>query len=452
MKTFDVIVIGGGPAGLAAAISARKADARVLLIEREERLGGILKQCIHDGFGLLHFGEKLSGPEYAERFEQEFMDLGIDSRVQTFVTDIRKKEGYFVVTAVSGNGLEKYKTAALILATGCRERTAKQVSIHGTRPSGVFTAGTAQHFVNLLGQMPTRRCVILGSGDIGLIMARRLTLEGAEVLGVYEVKPEPSGLTRNLMQCLEDYDIPLYLSHTVTRVFGHDRLEAVEIARVDEKMQPVPGTERRVECDALILSVGLIPENELAGQLGVPLDPHTKGPVVDDCFMTGVDGIFSCGNALHVNDLVDYVSESGLLAGKAAAEYSRRKNRGTGRRVTLETDGTLQYLVPQKILLSGETEDLIFYFRTSSTMERAVLQFRADGKLVFEKKYTNLKPPEMERLSIKKEALGLSETSRILVTLAGPENRDDGKETEGQKAPGDACRPAAENRKGGGGQ
>ena len=465
MKAFDVIVIGGGPAGLAAAISARKEDARVILIEREERLGGILKQCIHDGFGLLHFGEKLSGPEYAERFEQEFLDLGIDSRVQTFVTDIRKKEDGFVVTTVSQGGLEKYKTAALILATGCRERTAKQVSIHGTRPSGVFTAGTAQHFVNLMGQMPTRRCVILGSGDIGLIMARRLTLEGAEVLGVYEVKPEPSGLTRNLMQCLEDYEIPLYLSHTVTRVFGHDRLEAVEISRVDADMQPIPGTQQRVECDALILSVGLIPENELAEGLGVPLDPHTKGPVVDDRFMTGVEGIFSCGNALHVNDLVDYVSESGLLAGKAAAEYSRdRKKRPAvpgkakwredrcRRRIRLETDSSLQYLVPQEILLSDEPEDLIFYFRTARTMERAVLQLRADGELVFEKKYTNLKPPEMKRLTIKKNMPGLSEASRVQVILAGPESRDAGKETAGRKVPGDACRPAAENRKGGGGQ
>ena len=266
----DVIVIGGGPAGLAAAISAHDNGAAVLLLEREARLGGILKQCIHDGFGLLRFGEKLSGPEYAERF--------IDALRQ--------------------------KAKALVLATGCRERTAKQVFIHGTRPAGVFTAGTAQHFTNLLGLQPAKRCVILGSGDIGLIMARRLTLEGAEVLGVYEAKPTPSGLTRNLHQCLYDYNIPLYLSHTVTRVFGTDRLEGVEIAEVDERMTPIPGTQRRVDCDALILSVGLIPENELAESLGVRLDGRTKGPVCDERCMTSVDGVFCLRDAISLSALM----------------------------------------------------------------------------------------------------------------------------------------------------
>ena len=305
MFDYDVTVIGGGPAGLAAAISAHDNGAKTLVIEREERLGGMLKQCIHDGFGLSRFGERLAGPEYVERFMTELYKRNIDAMLRTFVTGVEKLRDGFCVATVNGEGLKKIYTKTLVLATGCRERTAKQVFIHGTRPAGVFTAGTAQHFTNRLGVMPTKRCVILGSGDIGLIMARRLTLEGAEVLGVYEINPTPSGLTRNIHQCLYDYDIPLYLSHTVTRVFGADRLEAVEICEVDGDLRPIKGTEKRVECDALIVSVGLIPENELAESIGVSIDGHTGGPVCDGQLMTSVPGVFSCGNALHVNDLVD---------------------------------------------------------------------------------------------------------------------------------------------------
>lgn len=362
MKEYDVIVIGGGPAGLAAAISAHKNGARTLLIEREERLGGILKQCIHDGFGLVRFGERLTGPEYAKRFVREFHALKIDSLIQTFVTDIRKNEGGFTATTVSSRGLDKYRCRALVLATGCRERTARQVSIHGTRPAGVFTAGTAQHFVNLLGQMPTKKCVILGSGDIGLIMARRLTLEGAEVVGVYEVRPEPSGLLRNIMQCLEDYDIPLHLSHTVTRVFGRDRLEGVEVAAVDENMQPLAGTEERIDCDALILSVGLIPENEVAEKLGVTIDPRTRGPLCDENLMTDVAGVFSCGNSLHVSDLVDYVTESGELAGRAAAAYSRGEERGEGNKEGGKEEH--KAAAQRQPELKAEVDEHALYFRT----------------------------------------------------------------------------------------
>ena len=332
-KTADVVVIGGGPAGLAAAISAHRTGAKVLLIEREARLGGILKQCIHDGFGLIRFGEKLSGPEYAARFLKEFRQEGIEGLTETFVTRIERcaeqigaeagaGASAFRLTAASREGMVSIQAGALVLATGCRERTARQVFIHGTRPAGIFTAGTAQHLMNLKGQMPTRRCVILGSGDIGLIMARRLTLEGAEVIGVYEAKSQPSGLVRNIHQCLYDFDIPLHLSTTVTRVFGEDRVEGVEISRVDENMVPIPGTEERIACDALILSVGLIPENELAETLDVEMDPKTRGPKTNADKMSSVDGVFSCGNAYRVYDLVDDVSADGEAAGQAAAKWA----------------------------------------------------------------------------------------------------------------------------------
>lgn len=299
MRNYDVVVIGGGPAGLSAAQSACLKGGKVAIIEREARLGGILKQCVHDGFGLIRFGEKLAGPEYSERYIDFVRELDIDTFTFTFVTRIEKKDGGFEITAVSKDGIEKFFAKALVLATGCRERTAKQVLIQGTRPAGVFTAGTAQNFVNLQGKLPTKKCVILGSGDIGLIMARRLTLEGATVEGVYEVKPTPSGLTRNIHQCLHDFNIPLHLSHTVTRVFGTDRLEAVEVAKVDDKMQPVDGTQRRIDCDALILSVGLIPENELAESIGVKINPFTKGADCDQTYMSSIDGVFSAGNALN---------------------------------------------------------------------------------------------------------------------------------------------------------
>ena len=413
MQNYDVLVIGGGPAGLAAAIAAHKNGAKTLLVEREARLGGILKQCIHDGFGLVRFQEKLSGPEYAERFIDEFHKLNLEAKTLTFVAGREKNPSGFSAVLVNRDGVETVTAKALILATGCRERTAKQVNIHGTRPAGVFTAGTAQHFTNLLGELPTKKCVILGSGDIGLIMARRLTLEGAKVLGVYEAKSTPSGLTRNIHQCLHDYDIPLYLSHTVTRVFGADRLTAVEIAEVDEKMQPISGTEQILECDALILSVGLIPENELAETLGVQLDPKTKGPVCNAQLMTSADGIFSCGNALHVNDLVDYVSESGEIAGENAAKYAKADRK----EIPIKAGSRLLYAVPQKLDLNSDNQKTVLYFRSRDILDSCIFKITVDGKTVFSKKYPFLRPPEMEKLLIDFSQYQLSENSEIQLDI-----------------------------------
>lgn len=412
MKNYDVVVIGGGPAGLSAAESACKAGAKVAVLEREARLGGILKQCVHDGFGLIRFGEKLAGPEYAERYIDFVRALDIDCHTLTFVTRIEKKGGQFLITCVSRDGMQEFGAKAIVLATGCRERTAKQVLIQGTRPAGVFTAGTAQNYVNLMGKMPTKKCVILGSGDIGLIMARRLTLEGAEVEGVYEVKPEPSGLTRNIHQCLHDFGIPLHLSHTVTRVFGVDRLTAVEVAQVDEKMKPIEGTQRIIECDALILSVGLIPENELAESLSVKINPFTKGPDCDQTYMTSVDGIFSAGNALNVFDLVDYVSECAADAGRNAVGYKPSSDC-----VRVERGKGLLSYVPHRIDLSKPCDKVVFFFRSAKDMDKATLTFTVDGKEVFKKKFAFLRPPEMQRLEIDFSAFGLKKDAKVVAQL-----------------------------------
>lgn len=409
MDEYGVIVIGGGPAGLAAAISAKENGAQVLIIEREERTGGMLKQCIHDGFGLQRFGERLAGPEYVERFIDRVRELDIDVLCQTFVTRLEKRDERFYVTVVNSTGLKTLMAKSIVLATGCRERSAKQVFIHGTRPAGVFTAGTAQHFTNRLGVMPTKKCVILGSGDIGLIMARRLTLEGAQVLGVYEINPTPSGLTRNIHQCLTDYDIPLHLSHTVTRVFGKDRLEAVEVCAVDDSFKPMPETAERIECDALIVSVGLIPENELAESIGVAIDSHTKGPVCDGQLMTSVPGVFSCGNALHVNDLVDYVSASGEEAGRNAALYCTRERHS----VNINIGKEFMYLVPQQLDLNADNSKLSFYFRSAALLGKSTLRLKVDGEEVWSRKYPFLRPPEMQQLVLDMTKFGIGSASDV---------------------------------------
>jgi thioredoxin reductase len=395
-ERYDVVVLGAGPAGLAAAIGAREKGAGTLVIEREARMGGILKQCIHDGFGVINFGDRLTGPEYAARYLREFHSLGIDSVTSAYVTDARRAGGGFELQMQTAQGIQTAACAALVLACGCRERTARQAFIHGDRPAGIFTAGTAQYYVNVMGYLPTKTCVILGSGDIGLIMARRLTLEGAHVEGVYEIKSEPSGLARNVSQCLEDFGIPLHLSTTVTNVIGRKRVEAVEVCRVDENMKPIPDTARWIPCDALILSVGLIPENEIAEKLGVEIDAATKGPWVDQRFMTSVPGVFCCGNALHVHDLVDYVSSGAAAAGANAADYKP----GSARQLIGMEYGRKDflYVVPQYYDAQAGG-DLELYFRSRTDRRNASVSVEADGAVVQVKTYQRLNPSEMERLS-----------------------------------------------------
>jgi thioredoxin reductase len=400
MNKYDVVVLGGGPAGLSAAWAASVNGMNTLIIEREARLGGILKQCIHDGFGLVKFKEKLTGPEYAQRYIELVKQNNIPVLMNTFVIKVEKDEDDFEITVVnSSQGVDQIRAKSMILATGCRERTGKQVFINGTRPAGIYTAGTAQHFVNIEGYLPGKKCVILGSGDIGLIMARRLTLEGAQVLGVYEAKKTPSGLSRNIAQCLNDFDIPLHLATTITRVFGDDRVEAVETAQVDENMVLIEGTQKIIACDSVILSVGLIPENEIAEMLHIEMDNITKGPVVDQNFMTSVPGVFSCGNALHVNDLVDYVSESGEIAGGNAAQYVREAS--DRQFVDIRMAGRdFLYVVPQHIDLKAGKKTLILYFRSREVRENMRVIIKSGENVLFSRKFIKLKPPEMERVRL----------------------------------------------------
>ncbi len=399
MEHYDIIVIGGGPGGLASAVKASQ-SAKVLLIEREGKLGGILKQCIHDGFGVTRFKEKLSGPEYANKEIEKLKKTNVTVLKNTFVTNITSKDG-IIVTFVNETGVNQVATKKLILATGCRERTGKQIAIHGTNPTGVMTAGQAQFYINVLGKMPCKEVVILGSGDIGLIMARRLTLEGAHVKGVYEVKPTPSGLSRNIAQCLTDFDIPLHLSYTVTRVFGKDRLEAVEVCKVDERMNPIKGSEEIIPCDSLILSVGLIPENELAKEIRVPLNRFTKGPDVDQTLETLIDGVYSCGNAMHVNDLADYVSESGEIAAMDAAKLTGERKRDLK---AVQFDSHFGYVVPSYIDFEKGTEKMTFYFRSRDEYQNKTLIVKQGEEILLKRKYSHLRPPEMEKilLTVKK--------------------------------------------------
>lgn len=389
----QVVIIGGGPGGLAAAAKLKKSGIDDLLIlEREHELGGILRQCIHDGFGLTRFGETLSGPEYAQRFIDEVKALGIEYKTDTTVIGLT---GDKIVTAVSRDGLVEYQADAVILTMGCRERTRGALSIPGERPAGVFTAGVAQTYINLKNKMVGRKVIILGSGDIGMIMARRMTLEGAKVEAVFEIQPYPSGLPRNIEQCLNDYNIPLFLSHTVTKIKGHHRLEAVEVSQVDEKMNPIPGTEKEYPCDTLILSVGLIPENELSLMAGVELDPRTKGAVVDEFCQTTVPGIFAAGNVLHVHDLVDFVSLEAEKLADAVANYVKA---GLPKaEIPVVTGGFVGYTVPQKI--TGEV-DVTLSFRPRKPMRDQYIDVYQGDQLIASKKYIKLLPAEMEKIMV----------------------------------------------------
>lgn len=391
----DLVIIGGGPAGMSAAVAAYEAGIRdILILERDEHLGGILMQCIHNGFGLHKFGEELTGPEYAWRYEQKVRELGIPFKLNTMVLDISEDK---VVTATNAqDGVFTVQAKAVILAMGCRERSKGALNIAGSRPAGIYSAGTAQKYVNMKGYMPGENVVILGSGDIGLIMARRMTLEGAKVNAVCELMPYSGGLARNIEQCLNDFGIPLKLSHTVIGIHGKDRLTGVTIAKVDERRKPISGTEEYIACDTLLLSVGLIPENELSKSAGVNLDRITSGAVVDQDRQTSVEGIFACGNVLHVHDLVDYVSEEAEIAGKSAAEYINSKQTSIAP-VELKTDGKIRYTVPQKIT---KEKDITVYFRVSDVFKNVKVNVYNGDNLVASKKKQKVAPGEMETFKL----------------------------------------------------
>ena len=405
MKEYDIVIIGGGPAGLAAAVSARDNGIEsILILERDRELGGILNQCIHNGFGLHTFKEELTGPEYAARYEEQVFRRGIGYNLNTMVMDISHDK---VVTAMNREeGLFEIQAKAVILAMGCRERSRGALNIPGYRPAGIFSAGTAQRLVNMEGFMPGREVVILGSGDIGLIMARRMTLEGAKVKVVAELMPYSGGLKRNIVQCLNDYDIPLKLSHTVVDIRGKERLTGITLAAVDEKGKPIPGTEEDYTCDTLLLSVGLIPENELSGSMGVEMNRVTSGPVVNESLETNIEGVFACGNVLHVHDLVDFVSEEAAAAGKNAAKYVMDGERARGgQEIVLKAVDGVRYTVPCTVHPEQMEDTQIVRFRVGNVYKNCYIGVYFDDERVMHRKRPVMAPGEMEEIKLEKDKL-----------------------------------------------
>ncbi|NLC66370.1 MAG: FAD-dependent oxidoreductase [Clostridium sp.] len=388
----ELVIIGGGPAGLAAALEAERLGLKeILILERNDELGGILEQCIHDGFGINRFKKQLSGPQYAQMFIDELEDSDIEVKLNTMVLEITKDKVIYAIN--SSDGITEIHAKAVILAMGCRERTQKQVFILGTRPSGIMTAGTAQRYMNIEGLIPGKKAVILGSGDIGMIMARRMTLEGMEVEGVYEVMESPGGLARNVFQCLDDYDIPLHLSTTVTKVKGNHKLEGVTVQKVDENRNPIEGTEREIDCDLLILSVGLIPENELSVKAGVKLSKVTKGPIVDNNMMTNVKGIFAAGNVVNVFDLADYVSDTGEIAARGAYNYIN-KELEISNDIEIIAGDNVNFLIPNTYKI-GKKGNLSLYFRTKTVIEKAKVSIWQNDKEIYKKIHQIVRPQEM---------------------------------------------------------
>ncbi|MCC2878478.1 NAD(P)/FAD-dependent oxidoreductase [Lachnoclostridium pacaense] len=405
MKEYDIVIIGGGPAGLAAAVAARDNGIEsILILERDRELGGILNQCIHNGFGLHTFKEELTGPEYAARYEEQVFERNIEYKLNTMVMDISHDK---VVTAMNREeGLFEIQAKAVILAMGCRERSRGALNIPGYRPAGIFSAGTAQRLVNMEGFMPGREVVILGSGDIGLIMARRMTLEGAKVKVVAELMPYSGGLKRNIVQCLNDYDIPLKLSHTVVDIRGKERLTGITLAAVDEKGKPIPGTEEDYTCDTLLLSVGLIPENELSGSMGVEMNRVTSGPVVNESLETNIEGVFACGNVLHVHDLVDFVSEEAAAAGKNAAKYVKDGERaGGGQEIVLNTVDGVRYTVPCTVNPERMEDTQIVRFRVGNVYKNCYIGVYFNDERVMHRKRPVMAPGEMEEIKLEKDKL-----------------------------------------------